>query len=69
MFPSQQTGSAVVKNLPAKTGDAKDVGLIPGIGSSPGGGNGIPLQYPCLEKSKDRGTWWARVHGVAKSQT
>ena len=36
---------------------------------SPGEGNGNPLQYFCLEKPMDRGTWWATVHGVAKSQT
>ena len=39
----------VVKNLPASTGDAKDLGWIPGLGQSPGGGNGNPLQYPCLK--------------------
>ena len=45
------------------------MGLIPGSGRSPGGGNGNPLQYSCLENSMDRGAWWATVHGVAKSQT
>ena len=43
--------------------------LIPGSGRSPGEGNGHPLQYSCLENSTDRGAWWAKVHGVAKSQT
>ena len=46
-----------------------DLGSIPGSGRSPGGGNGNPLQYPCLENPKDRGAWWATVHGVAKSRT
>ena len=41
----------MVKNLPARAGIARDVGLIPGLGRSPGGGNGHPLQYSCLEKS------------------
>ena len=46
--------------------NAEDVGLIPGLGRSPGEGNGNPLQYSCLENSMDRGAWWARVHGVTK---
>ena len=45
-----------------------DVGSVPGLGRSPGGGNGNPHQYSCLENSMDRGGWWATVHGVAKSQ-
>jgi len=45
-----------------------DPGLIPGLGRSPGEGNGNPLQYSCLENSMDRGTWRATVHGVAKSR-
>ena len=48
---------------------AGDPGSIPGLGRSPGEGNGNPLQHPCLEKLTDRGAWWAVVHGVAKSQT
>ena len=40
-----------------------DLGLIPGSGRSPGGGNGNPLQYSCLENPMDRGAWWATVHG------
>ena len=43
--------------------------LIPCLGRFPGEGNGNPLQYACLENSMDRGTWWATVDGVAKSQT
>ena len=58
----------MVKNLPANEGDVRDVGLIPGSGRSPGGGNGNPLQYSCLENSMDRGAWRATVHGVRKSQ-
>ena len=57
-------GSSVVKNPPANAGD---LGLIPGSGKSPEGGNGYPLQYTCLENSSDRGAWWATVHGVAES--
>ena len=57
----------VVKNLPANAGDARDLGLIPGLGKTLGGGNGNPLQYSCLENPMDRGAWWAAVHGVAKS--
>ena len=49
--------------------NAGDLGLIPGLGRSPGGGHGNPLQYSCLENPMDRGAWWATVHGVAKSQT
>jgi len=59
----------VVKNPSANAGDKRNTGLIPGSGRSPGGGNGNPLQYSCLENSMDRGAWWATVHGVAKSQT
>ena len=46
-----------------------DLGLIPGLGRSPGEGNGNPLQYSCLENPMDGGAWWATVHGVAKSWT
>ena len=46
-----------------------DLGLVPGLGRSPGEGNGNPLQYSCLENPMDRGAWWAIVHGVAKSWT
>ena len=45
---------------------AGDLGLIPGLGRSPGEGNGNPLQYSCLENPMDRGAWWATVHGVAR---
>ena len=53
-----------VKNLPANAGD---VGSIPGLGRSPGEGNGNPLQYSSLENSMDRGNWQATVPGVVKS--
>ena len=59
----------VVKNPSANTGDIRDVGLIPGLGRPPGGGNGNPLQYSCLENPMDRGAWWATVLRVAQSQT
>ena len=48
---------------------AGNPGLIPGLGKSPGEGNGNPLQYPCLENSTDRGAWLATAHGVTKSLT
>ena len=48
----------VVKNLPANAGDIRDVGLIPGLGRSPGGGHGNPLQYSCRENPMNR-VWWA----------
>ena len=60
----------VVKNPPANAGDrCKGWGLIPGLGRSPGGGNGHPLQDSCLENPMDRGAWGATDHGVAKSRT
>ena len=52
MFPRGFPGGAVVQNLPANAGDA---GSIPGLGRSPGEGNGYPLQYSCLENPVDRG--------------
>ena len=62
-------GGSVIKNLPANAREARDAGSIPGLGRSPGGGHGNPLQYSCLENPMDRGAWWATVHGVAKSRT
>ena len=59
----------MVKNLPANAVDMRDEGLIPGSGGSPGGGNGNPLQYSCLENPMDRGAWWAMVHRATKSWT
>ena len=50
------------------TCNAGDLGLIPGLGRSPGEGNGYPLQYSGLENPMDRGAWWDAVHGVSESQ-
>ena len=58
----------VVKN-PANAGNIRDVGSIPGLGRSPGGGHDNPLQYSCLENPMDKGAWRATVHRVAKSWT
>ena len=58
-------GGSVVKNLPA---NARDVGLIPYSGRSPGGGNSNPLQNSYLGNPLDRGAWRATVHGVAKEK-
>ena len=49
--------------------NAGDLGLIPELGRSPGGGNSNPLQYLCLENLMDRGAWQAVIHGIAKSWT
>ena len=70
---------AVIKTIPKKRREAKgkgekerytcnvgDLGSVPGLGRSPGGGHGNPLQYSCLENIHGRGAWWATVHGVAK---
>ena len=69
MLRQLKPGSAVVKNLPANAGDARDVGSIPGLARSPGGGHGNPLQYSCLEDFMNRGAWQAIVHGVTESDT
>ena len=58
----------VVKSLSANAGDIRDKGSIHGLGRSPGGGHGNPLQYSCLENPMDRGAWQATVYGVTKSQ-
>ena len=59
----------MVEKPPANAGDLRDVMSIPGLGSSPGGNNGNPLQYSCLENPVDRGAWWLMVHRVTKSWT
>ena len=68
-----QTGASrvvlVVKNLPDNSGDIRDAVSVPGSGSSPGGGQGNPLQYSCLENPMDRGGWRATVHRVIELDT
>ena len=59
-------GGSVVKNPPAKAGNT---GSILGLGKSPAGGNGNPLQYSCLGNSMERGAWEATVHGISESDT
>ena len=59
----------VVKNPPANAGDARDMGLIPGSGRSPGEGHGNLFQYSYLENPMDRGAWRATVHRITKSWT
>ena len=60
-------GSPGGSNSKEFTCNAGDLGSIPGLGKSPGGGCDNPLQYSCLENPMDRGAWWATVHGIAKS--
>ena len=55
-----------VKNLPANSGDVRERSSVPGLGRSPGVGNGNSLQYSCLEIFMDRRAWWATIHGVAR---
>ena len=59
----------MVKNLPANPGDVRAAGLIPGSGSSPGGGQSNLLQCSCLENPMHKEAWQATVHGVTKSWT
>ena len=66
MFAANFPGGSDSK---ASAYNAGDLGSIPGSGRCPGEGNGNPLQYSCLENPMDGGTWWATVHGVAKSRT
>ena len=70
-FPQYRASQVmlVVKNPPASAGDTRDLGSIPGLGRSPGVGNGNPLQCSYLENSMDRGAWWAPVHEVENSGT
>ena len=63
---SQLPDSSEVKASACNVGD---LGLIPGLGRSPRGRHGNPLQYSCLENPMEGGAWWATVHGVTKSQT
>ena len=64
-FPDAASG----RELPANAGDIRDMGSIPELGRSPGGGHGNPLQYFCLENPTDRGAWLATDHRAAKSWT
>ena len=59
----------MAKNPPAKAGGTADVGLIPGLGRSPGEGNDNPFQYSRLENRMDGRVWRTTVHGIAKSRT
>ena len=63
--------AVVVKNLPAyaNAGDVRHIGSIPGLGRSPGEGNGNSFQYSCLQNPMDREAWWATVCRVTKCQT
>ena len=56
----------MVKNPPANVGDARDVGSLSGLGRFPGGGNGSPFQYSCLENSMNKRAWWAAVYWGSK---
>ena len=69
MFVVSSEVALEVKNLPANTGDIRDMGLIAGMGRSPGGGHGNPLQYSCLENPVNREAWHVTAHRVTKSQT
>ena len=62
VFPGGSDGKESAHN-------EENLGLIPGLGRSPGGGNGNPLQYSCLEISMDRGAWWATVHKKHETQS
>ena len=69
MIPYMVSLHITVNNSPAYAEDTGDPGWVPGSGRSPGGENGNPLQYSCLENSMNRGAWRATVHGITKSQT
>ena len=66
--PNPQNAQVIleVKNLPANTGDVRDVRSTSGLGRSPGGGHGNPFQFSCLENLMDRGAWQATVLGYAE---
>ena len=63
------SGGSALKESSYIASATGDMGLIPGSGRSPRGGHDNPLQYSCLENPMDSGTWWATVHGFAKSWT
>ena len=58
----------MIKNFSADAGDIRDMGLIPGLGRSPGGEHGNPLKYSCLKNPMGGGAWWAIVHRVTVTQ-
>ena len=70
MHQSERPSQVVlaIKNPSAKAGDVRDAGSLSGLGKSPGGGHGNPLQYSCLENPTDREAWWATVHRITNSQ-
>ena len=67
--PTKNSGLPCGSNGKESTCSAGDLGSIPGLGRSPGEGNGNPLQYSCLDNPMDMEAWWATVHVVTKSQT
>ena len=75
MFSGSILGTVSYQGLPRwlsgkeSACQAGDMGSVPGSRKTPGGGNGNPLQYSCLENPMDRGVWRATVHGAAKSRT
>ena len=69
LFPLRGRSGFVVKSPPACVGGSGDVGLIPGSGRPPGGGDGSSLQYSSLESPRDGGAWWAAVRGAAQRRT
>ena len=69
LFAGQQKCFPGGSEVKVSACNAGDLGSIPGLGRSPGEGNGTPLQYSCLENPMDGGAWWATVHSIAKSQT
>ena len=62
LYTRRFTGRSVLKNLPANAADTGDGGSIPGLGRTPGVGNGNPLHYACLENSMNKGDWWGAVY-------
>ena len=69
MMPKERLGLLWWLSGKESSHSAGDMGLTPGLGRSPRGGHGNPLQYSCLETPMDRGAWWAAVHGVTGSDT
>ena len=68
-MPLPSKGFPGGSEVKASACNAGDLGSIPGLGRSPGEGNGNPLQYSCLENPMDGGAWWVTIHGVAESDT